>query len=458
MVDAVAQQVHQGIVEPFDDRLVQLGLCPGRGQFDLLAQFAGQVAHQTPELAEGGAHGQHADTQSRVAKLVGQPLQDLGQVDELRVAFLAHHLGDLGLHDDQFAHQVDQRVQFLGRHPDAGGHLGRGRGLGFLFPQAAYGLLLGQGGFHLFPGNHAALGQDFAQAFALLHDVGQILGMQISAFLEDFTDLLVVGVSVQGLAALNERHLELAVVLHEQEYFLNVLLIRAGIQNGVPPEVALVRVQVLQIGQFVHVHEQFGGSEFAYLVEKGQGIGAQAEDVAVRFEPDSVYGGLARLSGIFPRLLFRDLGSGRGRGLGFLPRGEGLESGDDGGGAFQVRFAARGAYVQQMDDLVPRGQDQIQQFPGDFDAAFPDLVEHGFHLVGERGDVVEPEHGARALDGVHGAEHPVDEVMVLGCVLQFEQGRFQFGQKFLGLFEIRLAASIHVRQLPFWRTTSKKSG
>ena len=73
VIDAVADQVHQRIAEPFDDGLVQFGFGPFGNQLDLFAEFFGQIAHQAAEAAEGGADREHADPQHLIAQRPGQP-------------------------------------------------------------------------------------------------------------------------------------------------------------------------------------------------------------------------------------------------------------------------------------------------------------------------------------------------------------------------------------------------
>ena len=52
-------------------------------------------------------------------------------------------------------------------------------------------------------------------------------------------------------------------------------------------------------------------------------------------------------------------------------------------------------------------------------------VEGGFELVDESGDLVEPEHGARALDGVERAEGAINEIAVVGVLFEIKQRLFE---------------------------------
>src|SRR6185369_10479809 len=103
-------------------------------------------------------------------------------------------------------------------------------------------------------------------------------------------------------------------------------------------------------------------------------------------------------------------------------------SGDDAAGQLQVDLAVAVGCVQHALDLVPGRQGQVHQVGADRQLAVSHQVEDGLHLVGETGDVVEAEHGAGTLDGVHGAEDPADQVDVLRPLFQFQKGALQLAQ------------------------------
>jgi hypothetical protein len=65
--------------------------------------------------------------------------------------------------------------------------------------------------------------------------------------------------------------------------------------------------------------------------------------------------------------------------------------------------------------------------------ALAHAVEGAFEFVREGRDFLEAEHGARALDGVQGAEGGVDEVAVAGRGFEIERGLFEFLEEFGGL-------------------------
>jgi hypothetical protein len=72
--------------------------------------------------------------------------------------------------------------------------------------------------------------------------------------------------------------------------------------------------------------------------------------------------------------------------------------------------------------------------------------------MGERGDGVEPEHGARSLDRMQGAEDPPDELRIPRAFLQDQERSFQLGQKLGRFLPERSLVRIH------HRTTSLAAG
>ena len=79
---------------------------------------------------------------------------------------------------------------------------------------------------------------------------------------------------------------------------------------------------------------------------------------------------------------------------------------------------------------------QVQQFPGHHHFTVADEIEDRFNFVGKGGYIVESEHRAGTLDGVHGPKNAVDKVLVGGRFFKIEQGCFQFGKQFAGFFPI----------------------
>ena len=121
MVDGVADQMDQRIVEPLDHRLVEFGFLADRDQFDLLAEIARQVVDQPPEAAEQLADRQHAHAHRGVAQLQREPLDLLGDRFHRDVVAGGGDLLQPRLGDDQFADAIHQLVQPLGRNADGVG-------------------------------------------------------------------------------------------------------------------------------------------------------------------------------------------------------------------------------------------------------------------------------------------------------------------------------------------------
>ena len=85
VIEGIAQQMNQGIVEALDHGLVEFGFGAGGLQLDVLAEFPGEVPDQALEFAERASDGQHADVEDLVAQIPGQPLHLLGDAEQVRI-------------------------------------------------------------------------------------------------------------------------------------------------------------------------------------------------------------------------------------------------------------------------------------------------------------------------------------------------------------------------------------
>ena len=63
-------------------------------------------------------------------------------------------------------------------------------------------------------------------------------------------------------------------------------------------------------------------------------------------------------------------------------------------------------------------------------------IERILHVVREGRDLVEPEHGARALDRVQCPKYAADQIPIVRRTLQFEQRRLQFGEQVARLLPV----------------------
>ncbi len=420
MVDAVADQVYQRVIQFFDHGLVQLGLGAGGLQIDLLAQFGGQIPYQPFELAEGGADRQHPHGEGGVAQLGDQPLHLLGYGDDVAVVFFIGGLGKVGLYRYQFAHQVHQIVQPLGWYPDREGAVLRDMlltGLTHLF-------LFQQRRFHLGGGHDPLFYQQFAEPFLHREDLLHLHRGQITTLHQNLAQVLVVGVSFggDGAGVVDQVDLQFAVVLHKDEDILQGIHAVGGGDDDVPVEVALLRHQIAQQRDGIQVGHDLATPQTAQFIQQVERVGAAQHNLGGRSEanPVGTLAGLALCSGRF--VCFRLIGR-RGGTL----RQQGLQPGDDLLANSLIGRRSTGRGLQHGADLVAGLQGQVQQGAGDKQLAVAHLVEDRFHLVGKTGDVIKPEHGPRALDGMHGPEDAVDQVIVLGVFLQFQQRGFQFG-------------------------------
>ena len=73
MIDGVPEEVQQRILDPLQDRPVQLDFASGNVQPDLLPHLAGEVADGAGEPVEDLGHRGHPRLQDPLVHLVGQP-------------------------------------------------------------------------------------------------------------------------------------------------------------------------------------------------------------------------------------------------------------------------------------------------------------------------------------------------------------------------------------------------
>ena len=76
MIEAVANDVNEGIGKRFDDVLVGFGLLPFEHELNLLAEFAGDVAHQAREALENEGDRHHADLHDGILHFIGDAVDD----------------------------------------------------------------------------------------------------------------------------------------------------------------------------------------------------------------------------------------------------------------------------------------------------------------------------------------------------------------------------------------------
>ncbi len=257
VVDAVSDQVHERVAQPFDDGLVQFGLRAFGRELDLFSELGGEVPHGALELAEGGADRQHADAHGVVPKRHGQPFHFLGNGEKLRDAAYQRGLAQPRLHGHQFADQVYQGVQPLRCDPDARRRL---RAVPPL-PRLAHVLLLGQGRFHLVGAHDAVFHEHFADASLRLQRLLEVFRFQVAPLNEDFAQPLVRGLVVRAPFLIDHVDGELAGVFCKNEYVLDGVPAPVGRQDNVPQGVAFIGLVVFQEGDVLGLGQHPAGAE-----------------------------------------------------------------------------------------------------------------------------------------------------------------------------------------------------
>ncbi len=87
--------------------------------------------------------------------------------------------------------------------------------------------------------------------------------------------------------------------------------------------------------------------------------------------------------------------------------------------------------LDQQPHLILRGERDRDQLAGRGHLALAHQIERRLHVVRERGDGVEAEHRAGALDGMQRAERRIDQRAVVRRALQIEQRLFQLLEQIL---------------------------
>ncbi len=122
MIHAVADQMHQRIVQLVDHGFIELGVGALDGQLHVLLELDSQIVHQPAKTLEGGPERQHADAHGVLAQLAPSAAPRPRRFPAISGSSRrADGLAQAGLHGDQFADHVDQLVQLVGRNANGGG-------------------------------------------------------------------------------------------------------------------------------------------------------------------------------------------------------------------------------------------------------------------------------------------------------------------------------------------------
>ncbi len=128
VIERIAHQVHQRIADLLEHRLVEFGALAEQLEFDLLAELAREVVHDARKAVERKTDRQHANLHHaflQLARIAGELRKTLPQPVQI---FRVDAVGEAAQHrlgDEQFAHQVDDVVDFFGGHADGAGFTGR---------------------------------------------------------------------------------------------------------------------------------------------------------------------------------------------------------------------------------------------------------------------------------------------------------------------------------------------
>ena len=107
-----------------------------------------------------------------------------------------------------------------------------------------------------------------------------------------------------------------------------------------------------------------------------------------------------------------------------------VEQHDTVGFGFHVRFGIGigGKLLHQRADMIAAAQQQGDQLPVHRHFAIAHPIQHVLYHMGEGDDTIQPEHPARAFDGVGSAEYGADRLGVIRCGFQSKQ-RFLHGDE-----------------------------
>jgi hypothetical protein len=124
VIDRVANDVRQRILDRLDDRLVKFGLFAFHFDAHLLATHGGDVAHGARKFAPDIADGLHARLHHAFLELGGDEVESLTGSEETGVFGGVRKLEDLVAREDEFADEIHELVEQ--RDIDADGAFARG--------------------------------------------------------------------------------------------------------------------------------------------------------------------------------------------------------------------------------------------------------------------------------------------------------------------------------------------
>ncbi len=301
-------------------------------------------------------------------------------------------------------------------------------------------LLFDQGRLDLLGLQDTLLHQQFAETLLACQDRFHVLPRQVPPLGQDDAELLVVGIGVEDAAVVDHVDLKLAVVLDEDEHVADGIDPTPAGEDHVPIHVAELGIALFQCRHTLHLGHDPACAELAQFRQQEERVGAVGGYFRNRDEPDAVR----------HRHIILTLGARGGvhhlhrQGIPHL--GSGNQCPEPGNNLFRFAPLHRIAPLRDIEhplDKVPRPEGQVHQVASHRHLAVADLVEDRLHFVGEGGDILEAEHGAGPLDGVHGPEHAADEVHVVRVLFQLQERALQLGEQLVGLFPVSLPMGVH---------------
>ena len=118
VVDGVAHQVGQRVLDRLQQAAVELGLLALHDELDLLAEPGAEVADDAGQLRPDVVDRLHPGLHDAFLQLAGDRAEPLGAADEGRVAGLDHAADQLVAGQDQLSDQVHQAVEQVDVDPD----------------------------------------------------------------------------------------------------------------------------------------------------------------------------------------------------------------------------------------------------------------------------------------------------------------------------------------------------
>ena len=120
VVERVPEQVHNGITDRVQQRAIELDVPPFGHELHLLAEVARNVTHQAREPIKHLPHRHHARLQDLILQGTDQSGRFVRRAGERAGGRVIAFLGDTQQavsRDDQFADQIEQRIESSAIHP-----------------------------------------------------------------------------------------------------------------------------------------------------------------------------------------------------------------------------------------------------------------------------------------------------------------------------------------------------